>query len=99
MEITFTARHCDVPQNLKKRARDLLDKLAKLANRPMRASVVFDDDHQRKVVEMQLYLRRLEPKIASAEADDFRTALDRAVQKLRNQLEKDPPRAVRRVKG
>ncbi len=71
-------------------------KVARAAHRPQRAEVVFDTDHGRKVVELHLYLPRGQVKVASAEADDFRSALDSAVAKVRNQLDKNPRRASRR---
>jgi ribosomal subunit interface protein len=94
MRTMVTARHCDIPEDLRERAEDQVAKIAKTAHRPQRAEVVFDADHGRKVVEIQLYLPRGQVKIATAEAGDFRTALDSAVDKVRNQLVKTrrPPR-------
>ena len=97
MRTTVTARHCDIPEELRTRAETLIAKVAKAAHRPQRAEVVFDADHGQKVVEIHLYLPRGQVKVASAEADDFRSALDRAVGKVRNQLDKDPGHPVRRV--
>ncbi len=96
MRTIVTARHCDIPDELRERAEQLVVKLAKAAHRPQRAEVVFDADHGQKVVELQLYLPRGQVKVASAEADDFRTALDRVVEKVRNQLRKNSPRPARR---
>lgn len=90
MRTTVTARHCEIPEELRERAETLIAKTAKAAHRPQRAEIVFDADHGRKVVEIQLYLPRGQVKVASAEADDFRTALDRALDKVRNQLDKAP---------
>lgn len=95
MRTTVTARHCEIPDDLRERASTLLAKVAKAAHRPQRAEVVFDVDHGHKVVEAQLYLPRGQVKVASAEADDFRSALDRVVEKLRNQLDKHPSRPAR----
>lgn len=99
MRTIVTARHCEIPAELKDRAVDAVRKAAKAAHRPRRAEVVFDADHGRKVVELQLYLPRREVKVATAEADDFRSALDSAVAKLRNQLDKAPGPAARRSGG
>ncbi len=96
MRMLVTARHCEISDELKARALEVVEKVAKAAHRPQRAEVVFDADHGRKVVELQLYLPRREVKIASAEADDFRSALDSAAAKLRNQLDKAPGPAARR---
>ena len=56
MKMIVTARHCDIPDDLRDRATELVEKVAKLAVRPHRAEIIFDDDHQRKIVELQLYL-------------------------------------------
>lgn len=95
MRTTVTTRHCEIPDELKARADTLVQKVAKAAHRPQSADVVFDTDHGNKVVEIQLKLTRGQVRIASGEAEDFRTALDRAVAKMRNQLDKNPGRPVR----
>lgn len=96
MLITVTARHCEIPDALREQARLMLARVARAAHRPQRAHVVFDLDHQKKVVELKLHLPRGATRIATAEAADFRSALDRAVEKLRHQLEKSNSRYVRR---
>jgi ribosomal subunit interface protein len=96
MRTTVTARHCEIPDELRGRAEALIAKTAKAAHRPQRAEIVFDADHGQKVVEVQLYLARGQVKVATAEADDFRSALDRAMDKVRNQLDKDPSKPARR---
>lgn len=88
MKTFITARHCDVPDSLRERAQEIVERLAKKANRPHRAEVIFDADHRRSVVELHLYLARGRVNVCSAEADDFRSALDRAADKLNNQLDK-----------
>jgi ribosomal subunit interface protein len=95
MRTTVTARHCEIPDELRTRAETLVLKLAKAAHRPQSADVVFDADHGQKVVELQFHLPRGQVRIASAEAEDFRSALDRAVSKMRNQLDKNSGRPVR----
>ncbi|MGD8726767.1 MAG: HPF/RaiA family ribosome-associated protein [Gemmatimonadales bacterium] len=96
MRTTVTVRHCEIPDELRDRAQTLIEKTAKAAHRPQRAEIVFDVDHGQKVVEIQLYLPRGQVKVATAEADDFRTALDRAMAKVRNQLDKISSRPARR---
>ena len=96
MKTMITARHCDIPDELRERATALMQKLGKMAHRPQRAEIVFDEDHQRKVVELRMFLPRGQTHVASAEATDFRTALDRAVEKLRPQLDKKGGRTARR---
>ena len=95
MRTTVTARHCEIPEELRERAETLLTKVAKAAHRPQSAEVVFDADHGQKVVEAKVFLPQGRVKVASAEASDFRTALDRVVEKLRGQLEKHANRPTR----
>ncbi len=90
MEITVTARHCEIDDMLRDRAVQLIERAARLAWRPQRAEIVFDNDHKRRIVELHLYMPRDNVHVASAEAADSRTALDRAMVKLRNQLDKLP---------
>ena len=96
MQTTVTARHCDVPDEIRTRAQDVAEKLARLAHRPQRMEIVFDEEHQRRVVELKMSLPRGQTLVATSEETDFRTALDRAAEKLRSQLEKNAQRTTRR---
>jgi ribosomal subunit interface protein len=102
MQLTITSRHNEVPEALRERAEAVLDRLARFAHRPTRAQVEFDLVHQRATAELRLHAARGTVHIASAEADDHRTALDRAAAKLRRQLDKKtaaPRRAAKKVEG
>lgn len=96
MRITITARHCEIPDALRGHAQNLVAKVANVGHRPREAEVVFDADHGSKIVEIKVRYPRSRTKVASAEAPHFRTALDRAVDKLRNQLDKTGRRTMRR---
>ena len=98
MRTAITARHCEIPADLRERAAGLMDRLAKLAHRPQKAEIIFDDDHQRKVVELLLRLPRGQTRVASAETSDFHTALDRAAEKLKHQLDKHATRPAAKRK-
>lgn len=88
MQTTITVRHCEVPEALRERALAVSERLAQFAPRPLEAAVVFDADGLRQVVELRLHVARGETFIAKGEGADHRTALDRAEDKLRRQLEK-----------
>ena len=45
MRTTITARHCDVASELRARARELLERLGRVASRPHDAQVIFGADH------------------------------------------------------
>lgn len=98
MHTTITARHCDVPETLRERARTVLDRLAHLVRRPLESWATFDRDGARPVAELRLHVARGEHFIAKADGMDHRSALDRAEGKLRRQVEKAfgrPPRSRR----
>ena len=88
MQTTITVRHCEIPDALRERAAAVVDRLGTLARRPIEATVVFDQDGQLRTAEIRLHVARGEVLVATGEADDHRSALDRAEDKLRRQLEK-----------
>jgi ribosomal subunit interface protein len=94
MRSTITARHTEITPELRERVHRLLPRLAKHARRPTAVEVIFDDDHGQKVVEMHLFAPRKAAAIARGEADDFVTALDRASEKLKHQLDGKAKRAT-----
>jgi ribosomal subunit interface protein len=97
MQMTITSRHDEVAEALRERAEAVVGRLAKLAYRPEHAQVEFNLEHQRHTAEIRLHSARGAVHVAAAEADDHRTALDRAAAKLRRQLDKKP--ASRRRAG
>jgi ribosomal subunit interface protein len=88
MQTTITVRHCEISEALRERALAVSERLAQFAPRPLEAAVVFDADGQQQVVELRLHVARGARFIAKGEGTDHRTALDRAEDKLRRQLEK-----------
>ncbi|MBA3761292.1 MAG: ribosome-associated translation inhibitor RaiA [Gemmatimonadales bacterium] len=88
MQTTITARHCEVSEPLRERAITVMERLGNLASRPMEVTVVFDADGLHQTVELRLHVARGEILIARGEGADHRTALDRAEDKLRRQVER-----------
>ncbi len=96
MQTTITARHCEVSDALKERARSVAERLGSIASRPIESAVVFDIEGASQTAELRLHLSSGELLVAHGEAPDHRTALDRAEEKLRRQLEKSSrPRRTR----
>jgi ribosomal subunit interface protein len=95
MQTTITARHCEIPDTLRERARTVVERLGTLAHRPIESAVVFDLEGKQATAELRLHASRGEVLVARGEADDHRTALDRAEEKLRRQLDKTSPRSRR----
>jgi putative sigma-54 modulation protein len=88
MQTTITARHCEISEALRERALTVVERLGSFATRPVEAAVVFDLEGQQQTAELRLHLSRGEVLVAKGEAEEHRTALDRAEDKLRKQLEK-----------
>jgi ribosomal subunit interface protein len=88
MRTNITARHCEVSDELRSRTLAVVERLAGQVTRPVDATVVFDVAAQASTVEIRLLGSRGEQFIASGEDRDHRSALDRAEEKIRKQLEK-----------
>ena len=102
MRITITARHHELAPELRARARDLVERLARIAPHPHDARVVFDADHGRATVEVRLHAARGALHVGTARGADQSSALNLAVAKVRRQLDKSPMRrraAIRRAAG
>jgi ribosomal subunit interface protein len=88
MQTTITARHCEISEALRERALTVVGRLENIATRPIEATVVFDVEGLLQTAELRLHVSRGEVLVAKGEAEEHRTALDRAEEKLRKQLEK-----------
>jgi ribosomal subunit interface protein len=97
MEPTITARHCEISDALRDRAVTVVQRLGNLASRSMDSAVVFDTDGIQQTVEIRLHVPRGEVLVARGDGPDHRTALDRAEERLRRQLERvgDRPKRAR----
>jgi ribosomal subunit interface protein len=95
MQTTITARHCEVSDELRERARTVVERLGVLARRPIESAIVFDMEGGRHMAELRLHVARGELLVARGEGGDHRTALDRAEEKLRRQVDSSPSRPRR----
>jgi ribosomal subunit interface protein len=95
MRITITARHTEIDDDLRAHAKELVEKVAKIAHRPQHAQVVLTENHGEAGVEIEVHVPRGRIHIAKAQAVDHRTALDAAIARLKRQLldEKETPRS------
>ncbi|HXM38683.1 MAG TPA: HPF/RaiA family ribosome-associated protein [Gemmatimonadales bacterium] len=99
MRITVTARHVEIDDELRARAKELVQKVAKLVKRPHHAQVIFTEDHGEAGVEIQLHAPRGRIHVGTGMASDHRSALDLAIGRVKRQLldEKEAPRPRRRL--
>jgi len=97
MRITITARHCEIADELRARARTLVTRLERVAPRPHDGRILFLAEHGRPAAEVRLHVARGTVLVGTARGADHRTALDLAIAKVRRQLDKSPAR--RRASG
>ena len=99
MRTTVSARHCEIADTLRDRAESVLERLAHYSDRAMEGTVVFDMEGQTSRAELRVHVTGGQILVAGGEADDHRTALDRAEDKLVRQLKRtaDVPRDRRRA--
>lgn len=85
---TITARHCEIPTELRARADEICRRLGVQTRHPLEAAVTFDVDGMDRTAELRLHNARGDLFVATGTGKDHRSALDRAEEKLRRQLEK-----------
>src|SRR2546429_7971511 len=74
MRITVTARHCEIPDELRARARERLERLARIAPRPHDGGIVFVADNGRPTLEVRLHTLRGTGLVGTARGPDPRRA-------------------------
>lgn len=92
MRVTITARHCEVSDELRARARDLVSRLEKVSSRLHAARVTFGEDHGESMVELRVQAARGKVHVARGLGADHRSALDRAADRVRRQVGRIPAR-------
>ncbi len=95
METTVTCRHGDISDDLRARAVEVLTRFGHISPHALEGTALFDTHPVPFTVELRLHVRRGQILVSQAEDRDPRTALDRAEEKLKRQLE----RAVAAVRG
>jgi ribosomal subunit interface protein len=90
MRTVITALHCEIPEPLKERAEAIGDRLGHLAPRGHECVIVFDVEaaNSKATAEVRLHIPPGKWLVARGEEADHRTALDRAEEKLKHQLDK-----------
>lgn len=94
MNVTLSARHCEVTDTLRERAVAVAERLGGLSPHALEATIVFDHNALLASVEIRLHARGRKVLVGVGEGPDHRSALDRAEDKLRPQvLKTSQPRA------
>ena len=85
MDISVTARHCEIGAGLRARVQVRVDRLARCDSRLRGVDVVFDGESGQHVVEVRAAADARPLLVGMATADSFRVALDRAMDKVDRQ--------------
>jgi len=97
MQIRITARHFDLDPGLKEHVETKVEHLAHYFDRVDEAHVVFEQEGHRKIADLTVHASRVVVS-SEQEAADFRSAFDRAVDKVERQIRRHKER-VRNRKG
>jgi ribosomal subunit interface protein len=82
LRIQIAARHCDIPDSVRTRTEQQIPRLAKYEPRVSMAEVVFGEEKHVRKVEVILSVHGGEPVVARAEGGEFRSALDKVLERL-----------------
>jgi ribosome-associated translation inhibitor RaiA len=99
MSVTVSARHCELTEPLRDRAHEVAARLEDRAGRPAEVVVLYDVDAGTPTAEIHFRATGVELLMAAGQGDDHRSALDRAEEKLRRQLDKPLGRKLRARKS
>jgi ribosomal subunit interface protein len=92
VRVQITERHCEIPSETRQRAEAQIASLAKYSPRASAADVVFVGEKLDRVVEIIVHIDGGDPIVARASDADFRSALDKAVDRLGRRLRKQRER-------
>lgn len=95
MKTKVTALHCQVADELRTRAETVAERFEHLSPHALETTVVFDVEAGEPTAEIRLHVRGGQILVAHGVDKDHRTALDRAEEKLRKQLERAATQALR----
>jgi putative sigma-54 modulation protein len=95
MEITFSIRHGDLPENIKEYAHQEVEGLSKYFERLVEADIILAQEGHRNIAEVRIHSSN-DTHFASSEAGDMRSAVDGTVEKLKRQLQRHKEKLNRR---
>ena len=92
MQIIISGRQVDLAEDLREHMEERFSRLARFDEGVSRIEVTLKEEKNRCAVEANLSVRRRSAIHAGAEAQEFRTAVDRLYEKLSRQLKKSRSR-------
>lgn len=92
MRVQIATRRCDVDDQTLERTEELVAKLDKYDPRVTAAEVVFTEEKKDRSVEIILHIDGTAPIVGSGDGPEFRSAVDRAVERVGRMLRKQRSR-------
>ena len=89
LRVKITERHCEVLADTRERAESQVAALKKHSPQASSAEVIFMEERVDRVVEVIMHVDGSEPVVARAEDTEFRSALDKVLDRLSRQLKKE----------
>ena len=86
MRVNITERHCDVPAKVLERTETQVGRLTKYESRATAADVIYTEEKKARKVELIVHVDGAPHVTARGEGDDFRSALDQGVDRIRRML-------------
>lgn len=92
MEVTINTRHCSVPESIRNQSLIRLQRLLRYNPYVLGATAVFTNEGGNRQMDVRLTVKGGAPILGRGQGPTFRTALDRAVDRLETQLKRRNPR-------
>ena len=89
MRVQITARHCDFPDELLTHTEQQIQKLIRYDPRVASAEVTYTEEKHARKAEVVLHIDGAEPVVAHAEEREFRSALDKAIDRVTRMLKRE----------
>jgi ribosomal subunit interface protein len=92
MEVTINTRHCSVPESIRNQSLIRLQRLLRFNPMVLGATAVFSSEGSNRQMDVRLLMKGGSPVLGRGQGSTFRTALDRALDRLETQLKRRNPR-------
>lgn len=92
MEVTINTRHCSVPESIRNQSLNRLQRLLRYNPMVLGATAVFSSEGSNRQMDVRLTIKGGSPVLGRGQGPTFRTALDRALDRLETQLKRRNPR-------
>lgn len=94
MNVTISARHCEIPSSLRERTQRRIARLGRYNPKLADAVVTYDVERVSHEVEIRLRVQGMPPVVVHGSGDGFREAFDRTFDRASRQLRRVRERRI-----